>query len=226
MKNSLILLFSCSLILLFSCKQASTKKNTFQKEKNDSLFILKYAVIKPKYVIEFPEKLEDTLYEKYKNTQVKLKNFLGTPPLDPEVDDAYAVPDYAFEGLNVWVTSEYPTRTEIGFDAKKISKYYGFFYDKNELLLVTETFEGVKKTTDSLFFHNNKIFLWKNTSNQYVTDRVSLKGKSKYIMRLDREIKEIKKHGFTQYIDDYEYKNDSLSNFVIGNLKPIKNLKP
>ncbi|SFZ83310.1 hypothetical protein [Tenacibaculum maritimum] len=214
MKNNFIFLFSCFLALLFSCKEKKSEKNIAKKQKNDSLFIPKYAIAKPNYQSIFPKKINKKLIGDYKSTQLKLKKGFLEDPLDDN-SDVYGHPDYDYDGLTTWVSSK-NSREEIGFHAKKISKYYGFYYENNKLLLVTETFEDIK---DSLFFNNDKIFLWKNTNNLFVTDSIFLDAKSKYIKRLDKEIRKIKNSGFTEYIDRYIYKKDSLSSFVIGNLK-------
>ncbi|CAA0212987.1 hypothetical protein [Tenacibaculum maritimum] len=219
MKNNFIFLFSCFLALLFSCKEKKSEKNIAKKQKNDSLFIPKYAIAKPNYQSIFPKKINKKLIGDYKSTQLKLKKGFLEDPLDDN-SDVYGHPDYDYGTLVTWNTPKYP-REEIYFNAKKINKEYLFFYEKSKLICVFEgkynddaIFEG-----DSLFFNNDKIFLWKNTNNLFVTDSIFLDAKSKYIMRLDKEIRKIKNSGFTEYIDRYIYKKDSLSSFVIGNLK-------
>lgn len=218
MKKIVALFFSCFLVFSL-CKNLNSQKKDLIEKHNDSLFILKYAIIKPSYNSRFQKKMNTSLIDKYKKIQLKFKEGFLEDPLDDN-SDVYGHPDYDYGTLIVWNSSEH-SREEVYFNAKKIDKEYSFYYEKEKLICVLEgiydddaIFKG-----DSLFINNGKIFLWKNTNNLFVTDSTFIEGKSKYIMRLDREIREIKEFGFTQYIDSYIYKNDSLSNFVIGNLK-------
>ncbi|MFL0125863.1 hypothetical protein V2590_14410, partial [Tenacibaculum maritimum] len=66
MKNNFIFLFSCFLALLFSCKEKKAEKNIAKKQKNDSLFIPKYAIAKPNYQSIFPKKINKKLIGDYK----------------------------------------------------------------------------------------------------------------------------------------------------------------
>lgn len=214
MKIHFVYILSCSLIILFSCRQTD-KKN---KSTND-IYIPEYAIKKPIYSNLISKELDDKLAKSHKNIQSKFKKGFLEDNFDDE-SDVYGHPDYDYGSLIVWNTPKYP-REEIYFNAKKINKEYIFYYENNKLICVLEgkydddaVFHG-----DSLFFHNKEIFLWKNTKNLFVNDQSFLNGKSRYLLRLDKEIKEIKDSGFTEYIDTYNYKSDSISNFVIGNLK-------
>lgn len=217
MKKKLLFLFSLFLVFFFSRRNIDNKEESKTEiivKTPDSIFVPKFAVLKPDYEINKFSFLTNEETALHKGITLKLENFLYD---NEEVDIS---PDYDYQNLYAYSSSEKP-RNEIYFNAKKIKKEYSFYYEKDKLICVLEgiydddaIFKG-----DSLFFYDDKIFLWKNTSNKFVNDSIFLDGKSKYIMRLDKEIKEIKDLGFTQYIDRYEYENDSLSNFVIGNLK-------
>ena len=188
MKNKFISLFFSLFIplfisLFFSCKnkvvQEDSKLKTNIKSKED-FYIPKFATIKPSYKPNRPTYLTKEDIILYDNTVLKLKKFLYNN------EESNISPDYDYENLYVYSSSEKP-REKIYFNAKKVEKEYLFYYDKNKLICVQEgvydsdaIFKG-----DLLFFNNSRIFLWKNTSNQYVTDNAFIKGKSKYIMRLD-----------------------------------------
>lgn len=207
-----LLIFS---IIFFSCKVGVKKVRIISIDNiSDSIFLPKYSVTNMDYELDY--KIENNLKRKLSGIRLNLKSFTEAN-LNDELD-IHGTPDYSYENLYVYAFPDNRKR-EIYFNAKKVKKEYTFYYEKDKLICVLEGVYDDVFIGDSLFFNENRIFLWKNTYDKYVKDSISIKGKTEYIMRLDREIKEIIDLGFTQYIEDYEYKKDSISSFVIGNLK-------
>ncbi|MCF6350370.1 MAG: hypothetical protein L3J23_04995 [Flavobacteriaceae bacterium] len=233
MKKIIILIFFG--YLFFCCKQKdnltlnqsniskqkdSTKEYSFSQKKDSTIFIPEFALIKPKYQSNFL-KLDKKNIEKYQKIQLKIGNFSDFFLGNTDENDIIGHPDIDYDGFTLWHTT-FKDRIEIAFFAKKILKYYGFFIEKDKLLLVTETTRRNNiKTTDSIFFENNHILLWKNSSNKFVTNPNIIKGKENYILRLIKEMKEIENNEIG-YIEEYNYTKDSLSSFVIANLKKHK----
>jgi len=209
--------------LIFNQQNVSKKKDTikeysFLQNSDSTIFIPKFAFIKPKYQSDYPKFTKENI-KNVKVIQLKIGNssdfFLGDTS---DETDIIGHPDIDYDGFTEWNTT-YKNRTVVAFYAKKILKYYGFYFEENQLLLVTETTrKNSVKQSDSIFFNNQQVILWKNSLNKFVTNPNMIKGKEKYILRLIKEIKEIKNNEIG-YIEKYNYTKDSLSSFIIANLK-------
>lgn len=232
MKKNLLIAINC--VVLFSCKINNTPKEQLSKNESviaenkkikkiaepiqDSIdiYIPEFALVSPDYIsidkIKF-SKNDLLMCEKIQSILKGLGgNFLG----DTDDNDILGHPDLDYDGLTIWVNDS--NRKKVAFNAKKISKRYGFYYNNDKLILVTE---ATKKNNgfkmDSIFF-DEKILIWKNISNNYVTDKKTIKGKEEYLKKISKEIQDIYDNELG-YIERYNYKKDSLSSFVIANLK-------
>lgn len=205
-KNNLILNRS-----KISEKRNNIKEYSFLQNNDSTILIPKFALILPRYI------KNDSLNRKPEGEIYKIRKIVGNSDdefMEDTSDDTDILghPDIDYDDFTIWNTDK--QKVLIYFKAKRISKEYYFYIFKDQLLLVTEKF----KTTDSIFFKNNQIILWKNSLNRFVNNPNVIKGKEKYILRLLKEIKEIRNNEIG-YIEKYNYTKDSLSSFVIANLK-------
>ena len=221
-------------LILFSCKMnnkiperdiedstniaAKVNKQEKLKTTQDTIdiFIPESALSQPEYFSFKEEVFTKTQLKKYQNIQSKLTelngNFLG----DTDENDIIGHPDFDYDGLTIWGNET--NRKKATFNAGKILKAYGLYYIDSKLILITEATKTKKGyIMDSIFF-DDKILVWKNTSQGYVKDKKMLKTKEIYLKRLSKEIEEIYINELG-YIEKYNYTKDSMSSFVIGNLK-------
>jgi len=194
-----------------SKKKDIKKEYSFLENRDSTILIPRFALILPQYI------KNDSLRKNLENKIYNISKIIGNSDeefMEDTSDDTDILghPDIDYDDFTIWNTDK--QKVLIYFKAKRISKEYYFYFLRKQLLLVTEKF----KTTDSIFFGNNHIILWKNSSNKFVTNNNVIKGKEKYILRLIKEIKEIENNEIG-YIEKYNYTKDSLSSFVIGNLK-------
>lgn len=197
-------------------QNSSDNLNLKQQQDTIDYYLPKFANAIPSYHPYDKKEMKNDELIKYKSIQSKLKDLNGNFLGDSDENDIIGHPDYDSKNLKIWINDV--KRKKITFYAKKISKGYGFYYDKNELILVTEAIKTNRGfEMDSIFLDKN-ILIWKNSKNEVVLDENIIQGKRQYLNRLSREIDEIYRNELG-FIEQYEYEKDSLSSFVILNLK-------
>ena len=223
MNSIRITFYLLSLFFFIACNPVSSQSKTDKlTTESDSLInnsdysIPEFAIKKPLY--EDRESLSELDSVKKINIVSKLTELEGNFMGDTDENDLYGHPVASQEGFSIWISSE-STRKEIFFQATTINREYIFYEEDSNLLLVLEGVlneEAVLFTGDSIFFDKEKIFLWKNTRNLYVTNEEMLLGKKSFLLNLFRELSSLEDILFQEYKNK---KGDTTTRFIQSNVK-------